>query len=96
VNARKNRAGVGWFKNYRMAAIAFVLCLRKAGGKMTFVVRADSKNPGEGAFLGEKQTRYAAIETALSLIEAGRSGVTIMGIDGRIYTHAEFIGLLKE
>jgi hypothetical protein len=63
---------------------------------MTFVVRADSKNPGEGAFLEDKASRFAAIETALSLIEAGRSGVTIMGADGRIYTHAEFIGLLKE
>jgi hypothetical protein len=51
---------------------------------MSFVVQADPL-PGEAAFLAEKLTRYAAIETALSLIEDGMTGVTIRGESGRVY-----------
>jgi hypothetical protein len=61
---------------------------------MTFVVQADPR-PGQSAFLAEKLTRYAAIETALSLIEEGMTGVTIKGESGRVYTEREFRALLK-
>jgi hypothetical protein len=63
---------------------------------MAFVVRADPKKPGEGTFLADKATRFAAIETALGLIDQGMTGVTIMGDDGRIYTHSEFLELIGE
>jgi hypothetical protein len=63
---------------------------------VTFVVRADSGKLGEGTFLADKVTRFAAIETALSLIEQGRTGVTIMGDDGRVFTHEQFAALLAE
>jgi hypothetical protein len=56
----------------------------KAGGKMAFVVRADSGNPEEGTFLADKVTRFAALETALGLIEQDMTGVTIMGDNGRV------------
>jgi len=52
---------------------------------MAFVVRADSRKPGEATFLADKATRYAALETAISLIEQGMTGVTIMGDNGRVY-----------
>ena len=61
---------------------------------MSFVVQADPL-PGQTAFLAEKLTRYAAIETALSLIEDGMTGVTIRGEGGRVYTQQEFRALLK-
>lgn len=61
---------------------------------MTFVVQADPQ-PGRSAFLTEKMTRYAAIETALGLIEDGMTGVTIKGESGRVYTQREFPALLK-
>jgi hypothetical protein len=61
---------------------------------MTFVVQADPQ-PGQVAFLVEKLTRYAAIETALCLIEDGMTGVTIKGENGRLYTQQEFRALLK-
>jgi len=63
---------------------------------MAFVVRADSKKPGEGAFLADKVTRFAALETALGLIEQGMTGVTIMGDDGRIFTYPEFAVFLTD
>ena len=63
---------------------------------MAFVVRADSKEPGEGTFLADKPTKYDAVETALALIKQGMTGVTIMGEDGRIYTHPEFFELIGE
>jgi hypothetical protein len=68
----------------------------KAGGKMAFVVRADSGFPGEGTFLADKVTRFAALETALGLIEQDMTGVTITGDDGRVYTYSEFPAFLKE
>jgi hypothetical protein len=40
-------------------------------------------------------TRYAAIETALGLIEDGMTGVTIKGESGRVYTQQEFRALLR-
>jgi hypothetical protein len=61
---------------------------------MTFVVQADPR-PGQSAFLTEKMTRYAAIETALGLIEDGMTGVTIKGESGRVYTQQEFRALLR-
>jgi hypothetical protein len=42
------------------------------------------------SFLADKATRFAAIETALGLIDQGMTGVTIMGDDGRVYTRSEF------
>jgi hypothetical protein len=56
---------------------------------MTFVVQADPR-PGQIAFFAEKLTRYAAIETALGLIEDGMTGVTMRGESGRVYTQQEF------
>jgi hypothetical protein len=61
---------------------------------MAFFVQADPL-PGKGAFLTEKLTRYAAIETALGLIEDGMTGVTIRTEGGRVYTKQEFRALLK-
>jgi hypothetical protein len=55
----------------------------KAGVKMSFVVQADPL-PGQSAFIAEKLTRYAAIETALGLIEDGMTSVTIRGESGRV------------
>jgi hypothetical protein len=66
----------------------------KAGVKMSFVVQADPL-PGQSAFIAEKLTRYAAIETALGLIEDGMTGVTIRGESGRVYTQQEFRALMK-
>jgi hypothetical protein len=63
---------------------------------MAFVVRADSRKPGEGTFLADKATRFAALETALGLIEQGMTGVTIMGDNGRVYPHSEFAAFLNE
>ena len=63
---------------------------------MAYVVRADPRKPGEGTFLVDKATRFAALETALSLIEQGMTGVTIMGDDARVYTYAEFRAFLDE
>jgi hypothetical protein len=41
-------------------------------------------------------TRFAALETALGLVEQGIEGVTIMGGDnGRIFTPSEFTEFLK-
>jgi len=50
---------------------------------MSFVVQADPL-PGQSAFIAEKLTRYAAIETALGLIEDGMTSVTIRGESGRV------------
>jgi hypothetical protein len=69
---------------------------RKAGAKMAFVVRADSKKPGEGAFIVDKATRVDAFETAVGLLGQGMSGVTIMGDDGRVYQAIEFAEFLDE
>jgi hypothetical protein len=63
---------------------------------MAFVVRADSKKPGDGTFLADKATRFAAVETALGLIDQGMTGVTIMGDDGRRYTRSEFQAFLEK
>lgn len=57
---------------------------------MAFVVRADSRKPGEGTFLADKATRKDALETAVGLLGQGMTGVTIMGDDGRIYPPSEF------
>jgi hypothetical protein len=64
--------------------------------KMPFIVLADSGKPGEGTFQTDKVTRFAALETALSLIDQGKTGVTIKGADGRVYTYAEFRAFLDE
>jgi hypothetical protein len=63
---------------------------------MAFVVRADSGKLGEVTFLVDEPTKYAAVETALDLIRQGMISVTIMGDDGRIYTHSEFLELIGE
>jgi hypothetical protein len=66
---------------------------------MRSFLMVSSAAPGRsarGTFLADKATRFAAIETALGLIEQGMTGVTIMGDDGRIYTRAEFVNLLEE
>ena len=63
---------------------------------MKFVVRADSGRPGEGFFVTDKITRFAAVKTALGLIEQGMTGVTISHEDGRVYTHSEFQDFLEE
>jgi hypothetical protein len=63
---------------------------------MKFVVRADSGKPGEGTFVTDKVTRFAALEMALDLIDQGMTGVTIKHEDGRIYTRAEFQTFLEE
>jgi hypothetical protein len=60
-----------------------------------FIVRADSGAPGEGAFRAEKATRFAAVETALGLVDRGIEGVTIAGNNGRIFTPPEFVEFLK-
>jgi hypothetical protein len=60
-----------------------------------FIIRADSATPGEGAFRAEKATRFAAVETALGLVEQGIEGVTIAGNNGRIFTPPEFAEFLK-
>ena len=63
---------------------------------MVFVVRADSGKPGEGTFVTDKATRFAAVETALGLMDQGMTGVTIKGRDGRVYTRSEFQTFLEE
>jgi hypothetical protein len=62
---------------------------------MKFVVRADSGKPGEGTFVTDKMTRFAAVETALGLIEQGMTGVIIKADDGRAYTRSEFQAFLE-
>jgi hypothetical protein len=57
---------------------------------MPFVVRADSRKLREGSFRADKVTRFAALETALGLVDQGIEGVTIMGDNGRIFTPTEF------
>jgi hypothetical protein len=57
---------------------------------MPFVVRADSRKLQEGSFRADKVTRFAALETALGLVDQGIEGVTIMGDNGRIFTPTEF------
>jgi hypothetical protein len=69
---------------------------RKPGSKMPFVIRVDSGKLREGSFRADKVTRFAALETALGLVEQGIEGVTIMGGDnGRIFTPSEFTEFLK-
>jgi hypothetical protein len=63
---------------------------------MKFIVQADSGKPGEGTFVTDKVTRFAAVETALGLIEQGMTGVTIKGNDGRMYTRPQFQAFLEE
>ena len=62
---------------------------------MPFVVRADSGKLREGSFRTDKVTRFAALETALGLVEQGIEGVTIMGDNGRIFTRSEFTAFLN-
>jgi hypothetical protein len=62
---------------------------------MPFVVRADSGKLREGSFRADKVTRFAALETALGLVEQGIEGVTIMGDNGRIFTRSEFTEFLN-
>jgi hypothetical protein len=61
---------------------------------MPFVVRTDFK-PREGSFRADKVTRFAALETALGLLEQGIEGVTITGANGRIFTPSEFTEFLN-
>jgi hypothetical protein len=62
---------------------------------MPFVVRADSGKLREGSFRAAKVTRFAALETALGLVEQGIERVTIMGDNGRIFTPSEFTEFLN-
>ena len=62
---------------------------------MPFVVRADSGKLREGSFRADKVTRFAALETALGLLEQGIEGVTITGANGRIFTPSEFTEFLN-
>ena len=63
---------------------------------MKFVVRADPGKAGEGTFATDKVTRFAAVETALGLIERGMTGVSIEGEDGRVYRRSEFGAFMEE
>jgi hypothetical protein len=67
----------------------------KQEAKMAFVVRADTGKPGEGTFQVDKMSGYAALETALGLVEQGMTGVTIKDKDGRIFTQLEFADFLR-
>jgi hypothetical protein len=62
---------------------------------MPFVVRTDPSKRREGSFRADKVTRFAALETALGLVEQGIEGVTITGDNGRIFTRSEFAEFLK-
>jgi hypothetical protein len=62
---------------------------------MPFVIRADSDKLREGSFRADKVTRFAALETALGLLEQGIEGVTITGANGRIFTPSEFTEFLN-
>ena len=62
---------------------------------MPFVIRADSGKLREGSFRADKVTRFAALETALGLVEQGIERVTITGDNGRIFTRSEFTEFLK-
>jgi hypothetical protein len=62
---------------------------------MPFVVRTDPSKPREGSFRADKVTRFAALETALGLVEQGIEGVTITGDNGRIFTRSEFTEFLQ-
>jgi hypothetical protein len=62
---------------------------------MPFVVRVDSGKPREGNFRADKVTRFAALETALGLVERGIEGVIITGDNGRIFTRSEFTEFLN-
>jgi hypothetical protein len=62
---------------------------------MPFVVLADSGKLREGSFRADKVTRFAALETALGLVEQGIERVTITGDNGRIFTRSEFTEFLN-
>ena len=57
---------------------------------MSFVVLANSRRPGAGAFQAVKLTRKDAVLTAVSLVGQGMDGVTITDEDGRVYGPTEF------
>jgi hypothetical protein len=57
---------------------------------MGFIVKANSRRPGEGSFHAEKPTRKAAVETAVGLVGQGMEGVTITDENGRVFETAEF------
>ena len=57
---------------------------------MSFVVIANSRRPGGGAFRAVKLTRKDAIRTAVNLVGQGMNGVTIADEDGRVYGPTEF------
>lgn len=63
---------------------------------MKFVVRADPGKAGEGILVIDKVTRFAAVETALGLIEQGMTGVVIEGDDGRVHGRSEFGAFVKD
>jgi hypothetical protein len=62
---------------------------------MPFVIRADSGKLREGSFRADKVTRFAALETALGLVEQGIERVTITGDNGRIFTPSQFTEFLN-
>jgi hypothetical protein len=62
---------------------------------MPFVIRADSGKLREGSFRADKVTRFAALETALGLVEQGNERVTITGDNGRIFTPSQFTEFLN-
>jgi hypothetical protein len=57
---------------------------------MSFVVIANSRRPGAGAFRAVKLTRKDAVLTAVSLVGQGMDGVTITDEGGRVYGPTEF------
>ncbi len=63
---------------------------------MPYIVHADSGVLREGTVHLRKVTRFAAVETALGLIEQGIVGVTIVDGEGRVYTDLEFPDFLRE
>jgi hypothetical protein len=63
---------------------------------MPYVVKAGSGNLGERTVTLHKETRFAALETALGLVEQGIAGVTITVPGGRVYAASELRDFLNE
>jgi hypothetical protein len=57
---------------------------------MGFLIKANSRRPGEDSFRAEEPTRKAALKTAVGLVGQGRDGVTITDETGRVFETAEF------
>jgi hypothetical protein len=63
---------------------------------MGFLVKANSRRPGEGSFQAEEPTRKAALKTAIGLVGQGMEGVTITDESGRVFETAEFAVFFRE